>query len=386
MSDQDHSTAVATAEPPPEVALSLLGGGDPGATLKAAIAQADALKPLTERRSGLTGRPMVAEFSGSKHPQVELWQILATMNGLAVKSWSEPLAEPDVMYEVTTKHYEGKGAERKVARTTHAMVEGRRGFMATAEVVHVASGNVIGQATARCERTEPSKKLDPDNSLASMAQTRAVSKALRGILGFIVHLAGYEPTPAEEMGDLPDDQRRRGPKPAEATLKTQASRALTKIAGGDSDKAEQVWGLVKQEFDGVMPDEVARALTIIAANVTPAPTPQSKPARRTREQATAAQVRKVWVAFTEAGIKDERGVRRALTEWVTGEEHVERIPRDKVDDLLEAAADHEAHLEVIRDAARDESHAEHELAKRLVAELEGQETLDVPAEGGSDAG
>ena len=32
-----------------------------------------------------------------------------------------------------------------------------------------------------------------------MAQTRATSKALRGPLGFIVHLAGFSATPAEEM-------------------------------------------------------------------------------------------------------------------------------------------------------------------------------------------
>ena len=32
-----------------------------------------------------------------------------------------------------------------------------------------------------------------------MAQTRAGSKALRQILGFVVALAGYSPTPADEM-------------------------------------------------------------------------------------------------------------------------------------------------------------------------------------------
>jgi hypothetical protein len=41
-----------------------------------------------------------------------------------------------------------------------------------------------------------------------MAQTRAVSKALRGPLGFVVTLAGYEATPAEEMppSDSPPPQ------------------------------------------------------------------------------------------------------------------------------------------------------------------------------------
>ena len=35
--------------------------------------------------------------------------------------------------------------------------------------------------------------------IASMAQTRAVSKAFRLALSWVMTLAGYEPTPAEEM-------------------------------------------------------------------------------------------------------------------------------------------------------------------------------------------
>jgi hypothetical protein len=38
-----------------------------------------------------------------------------------------------------------------------------------------------------------------DYALRSMAQTRAVAKALRLCLGWIMSLAGYEATPAEEM-------------------------------------------------------------------------------------------------------------------------------------------------------------------------------------------
>ena len=38
-----------------------------------------------------------------------------------------------------------------------------------------------------------------DYALRSMAQTRATSKALRQPLGFVITLAGFDPTPAEEM-------------------------------------------------------------------------------------------------------------------------------------------------------------------------------------------
>src|SRR5678816_2244550 len=39
----------------------------------------------------------------------------------------------------------------------------------------------------------------PSFQLRSMAQTRAASKALRNALAWVVVLAGYRPTPAEEL-------------------------------------------------------------------------------------------------------------------------------------------------------------------------------------------
>jgi len=66
-------------------------------------------------------------------------------------------------------------------------------------------GALVGAAESECLRAE-SKWADRDDyALRSMAQTRATSKALRQPLGFVVALAGYAVTPAEEM---PDDLER----------------------------------------------------------------------------------------------------------------------------------------------------------------------------------
>lgn len=86
------------------------------------------------------------------------------------------------------------------------------GFKAKAEVINEHTGIVVGGAEAYCLNdeemwnTEPHLnkwgkqiKGKPKFQLASMAQTRAGSKALRQILGFVVALAGYSPTPVEEM-------------------------------------------------------------------------------------------------------------------------------------------------------------------------------------------
>ncbi len=73
------------------------------------------------------------------------------------------------------------------------------GFSAKAYVIDNKTGVKIGEAEAYCMRDEANWKTKPTFQLASMAQTRAGSRALRQIFGFVVALAGYNPTPAEEM-------------------------------------------------------------------------------------------------------------------------------------------------------------------------------------------
>ena len=60
-------------------------------------------------------------------------------------------------------------------------------------------GTQIGGAPARCMMDEPNWSNKPLAQVASMAGTRAASKALRIGLSWVVVLAGYNPTPAEEF-------------------------------------------------------------------------------------------------------------------------------------------------------------------------------------------
>jgi hypothetical protein len=61
------------------------------------------------------------------------------------------------------------------------------------------AGALVGAAEAMCLRSERNWSDRDEHTLRSMAQTRATSKALRQPLGFIVSMAGFEATPAEEM-------------------------------------------------------------------------------------------------------------------------------------------------------------------------------------------
>lgn len=60
-------------------------------------------------------------------------------------------------------------------------------------------GNKVGSGVAICTNQEAGKKNFDEYAVASMAQTRAVGKAYRMKIGWLLKVAGYETTPAEEM-------------------------------------------------------------------------------------------------------------------------------------------------------------------------------------------
>src|SRR4051812_26241131 len=133
---------------------------DPVEVITRASRAAEALKGV------ITKQGLVSNIQGREHVRVEGWTTLGSMLGVVpVVTWTRP----------TTDGWE-------------ARVEAR-----------TLDGRVVGAAEAMCSKSERTWKSRDEYALRSMAQTRATSKALRGPLGFVVTLAGYEATPAEEM-------------------------------------------------------------------------------------------------------------------------------------------------------------------------------------------
>lgn len=86
------------------------------------------------------------------------------------------------------------------------------GFRAFVDLIARGTDGVVGGAMAICTRDEE-RWADRDfNQIASMAQTRATAKAYRMTLGFVMPMAGYEATPAEEMESVSDQGPRRAPR------------------------------------------------------------------------------------------------------------------------------------------------------------------------------
>lgn len=112
-----------------------------------------------------------------KHVRVEAWTLCGSLVGVfPVLVSCEPCVLPDK--KDPTKFHHG----------FTAFVEAR-----------TIKGEVVGASRAYCMRSESTWAARDDYAVASMAQTRATSKALRQPLGFIIEMAGYNATPLEEI-------------------------------------------------------------------------------------------------------------------------------------------------------------------------------------------
>ncbi|WP_460924378.1 hypothetical protein [Pontibacter brevis] len=95
-------------------------------------------------------------------------------------------------------------------------------YQAKVNLLDLRSQQVVGAGFAICSNREQGKKYYQEFAIASMAQTRAIGKAYRNILAWIIRAAGYEPTPAEEMDYSGNDQAAKPAVPTEkkATMKS----------------------------------------------------------------------------------------------------------------------------------------------------------------------
>lgn len=84
-------------------------------------------------------------------------------------------------------------------------------FEATVELIRVSDGAIVGQGSAIVGYEEQTWAKRPRYAKRSMAITRATGKAYRLGFSWIMALAGYAPTPAEEMDGIVDADVRHAP-------------------------------------------------------------------------------------------------------------------------------------------------------------------------------
>jgi hypothetical protein len=155
---------------PPAAPITLFGTSDPRVALERMADVATALVDVIEQRG------LYATIGGKRHVTAEGWTTLGGMLGVV---------------PVVTETRANDSGDGIVARVEARTLDGR----------------VVGAAEAECSRAEARWRSRDPFALRSMAQTRAISRALRAPLGQIVVLAGYEPAGADEMPaePAPDD-------------------------------------------------------------------------------------------------------------------------------------------------------------------------------------
>ncbi len=191
----------------PQPPVTLWGTTDPAAVIEAATAAA---QPLAAK---VREQKLSVKIGQSEHVRVEGWTLLGAMLGVfPICTWTRQLED---------------GWEARVEARTLA-------------------GALVGAAEAECLRSESTWANRDDYALRSMAQTRATSKALRQPLGFVMQLAGFNPTPAEEM---PRPQRATKDKAAAMRTRIKELAVEADTARGDTKTAGEIEATVKTNWD-----------------------------------------------------------------------------------------------------------------------------------------
>lgn len=142
------------------VTLGTLQASNPAALVSGAAEMAHELATVIDKQKLFT------VIQGKKFVGVEGWTTLAVMLGCVAR-------------EVSTTEQDGI-------------------YIAIVELVRMSDGVCISRASAECGEEKP-WNTRAKYARRSMAQTRATGKACRLAFSWIMSLAGYEVTPAEEM-------------------------------------------------------------------------------------------------------------------------------------------------------------------------------------------
>ena len=138
---------------------------------------ANTLAPLV-RAQGLAITGLNKKNPDAEYVVVEGWEVLGTFLGIV------PVTT--IIGEIKNKQENVVGYRARATLYQNPIIENDE----------IVGGTVIARAEAQADKSGFQKDLF---SIASMAQTRALGKAFRMGLSWIMKMAGFEGTPAEEM-------------------------------------------------------------------------------------------------------------------------------------------------------------------------------------------
>ena len=142
----------------------------PKEMVAAATEIANVLKDVIDKQK------LFVSLNGNQHVKAEGWSVLGTMLSILPKE------------EKVIRHEDGS-------------------FEAYVCLINNRNGHTVGGGSGFVGMDEPNWKKKPDYARRSMAITRATSKAYKTCFSWIIALAGYNATPAEEMDFLTTEKQ-----------------------------------------------------------------------------------------------------------------------------------------------------------------------------------
>lgn len=112
---------------------------------------------------------------------------------------NKPVEKERVFYAGTNKDVAETIREKKTP--SRVVLSEFFSYKCKCELISLSTGQKIGEGHAVCSNAEVKKATFDEYAIFSMAQTRAIGKAYRNHIGFIMSAAGFENTPAEEMDE-----------------------------------------------------------------------------------------------------------------------------------------------------------------------------------------
>lgn len=195
-----ESTALTTVEVG-RVELGTIRADNPADMVKGASEAANALAGVIESKK------LYSMITGKRYVRCEGWTTLATMMGCLPREVS------------CEKQSDG-------------------GYVAVVELVRMTDGFVMTRASAECGMDERTWSGRDAYARRSMAITRATSKACRIAFSWVMTLAGYEVTPAEEIPHEPPVVVLTAEQRADITAKAKAKKIPKAVLESMSQQTE----------------------------------------------------------------------------------------------------------------------------------------------------
>lgn len=162
------------------------------------------------------------EIGGKSYAHVDAWKFAGATFGLAaivgkvkrlhdkemirISYAIQTMPSKTGSYQKEVPVYMGDASEEEAyqkvvtgKKITREIVKRYYAYECECEIINLQTQKRVGYGTGLCSNMEIKKLSFDEYSVSSMAQTRAIGKAYRNLLGYIMNEAGHQSTPAEEM-------------------------------------------------------------------------------------------------------------------------------------------------------------------------------------------